>query len=180
MDNIFFKPDNFLNENIGIQNNNPGNIRYRSDINWLGQTGQSNGFVKFDSLPYGYRALMKNLQYYITHENKDTIAQMITRWAPPQDGNNTESYIMHVAERSGINPNARIAANDFNSLAKIASAIAISETGTKNDLAISQAIGLMGLAGAQQKPQVNELIKPLKTILVITLLVTAANKYLND
>lgn len=138
--------ENLSAGNIGLENNNPGNIRYSSSINWQGQVGQKNGFVDFASMTYGYRAVIKNLQAYI-NSGTDTIRTMISKWCPPGDGCNTDTYIEHVSQRTGISPNKRINANDLSTLASIAGAISISEIGTKYDNYIMEAVNMLSGGG---------------------------------
>lgn len=130
---------------LGLRNNNPGNLRYNSGVNWLGQTGQNYGFVTFQSMAFGYRALMKNLIYYIS-QGYDTISKIIHRWAPSEDSNNPDSYTQHVSQRTGIGPNQKISPSDVNSLMQIAAAIEVSENGVApnwND--IYQGAALLGV-----------------------------------
>ena len=87
----------------GLRNNNPGNIRINSDV-FDGEVRPSKDkeFKQFEAMRYGYRAMFKILRTYIDKYGLDTIRKMITRWAPPGDGNHTENYIKVVSERSGI------------------------------------------------------------------------------
>lgn len=80
----------------GLRNNNPGNIRH-GPAHWVGQSEAQtdSAFVQFDSLTYGVRALCKLLQAYQTKHGLHTIAELISRWAPPNE-NNTANYIKHV------------------------------------------------------------------------------------
>lgn len=138
----------YLSANIGIENNNPGNIRYNPNINWKGQAGTKYGFVQFISMPYGYRALIKNLQSYI-NSGTDTISKIVYKWAPPGDGsNNPESYANNVSARTGISRNQKINAADLNTLARIAAAMSISEIGTSYPDAINGALVLLQQEGA--------------------------------
>jgi hypothetical protein len=138
----------YLSANIGIENNNPGNIRYNPNINWKGQAGTKYGFVQFVSMPYGYRALIKNLQSYI-NGGTDTIEKIVYKWAPPGDGNNNpESYANNVSARTGISRNKKINAQDLGTLAKIAAAMSISEIGTSYPDAINGALSLLQSEGA--------------------------------
>lgn len=102
----------------GDRNNNPLNIRYSPANDWKGQTGSDGAFCQFSSRDYGYRAAFKNLQSYIKNGN-NTIKKIITRWAPPSDGNNTTGYIENVASRSGIDKDLQIAVTDKEKLFKI-------------------------------------------------------------
>ena len=103
----------------GIRNNNPLNIR-RSKDKWQGQinpSGNGNGngnnsspkgdaeFVQFYSMEYGWRAAFVILcrTYYGKYGLK-TIRDIVSRWAPAKE-NNTEAYIRHVSDYTGIAPN---------------------------------------------------------------------------
>lgn len=97
-----------------IRNNNPGNIRTSAD-KWLGKTGaDSRGFVIFDTLPHGYRALFKLLQGYMA-KGFDTIDKVINRWAPPSE-NDTEVYIKNVVKRTGIPRYQKLTRSDLYTL----------------------------------------------------------------
>jgi hypothetical protein len=103
----------------GIRNNNPLNIR-RSKDKWQGQinpSGNGNGngnnsspkgdaeFVQFYTMEYGWRAAFVILcrTYYGKYGLK-TIRDIVSRWAPAKE-NNTEAYIRHVSDYTGIAPN---------------------------------------------------------------------------
>lgn len=111
---------------MSIQRNNPGNIRRVQGKPWQGELVPvpfAAGFVTFSSLEYGFRALLKLLQTYITKYQADTVSEIITRWAPPAE-NPTASYIQFVSAAAGINPYQQIAASDLNTLSRIAAGIA--------------------------------------------------------
>lgn len=80
----------------GIRNNNPANIRRGS--NWMGlaKTQTDKEFCQFVRMEYGVRALLVTLRTYVKKYNLHTTREIITRWAPPSDGNNTEKYIEFV------------------------------------------------------------------------------------
>lgn len=132
----------------GSRNNNPGNIRI-SDNNWEGQVGDDGEFVRFASPEHGVRALGKNL---ITYRNKGvvTINQIISRWAPKKDGNDTEGYIKFVSGKMGIDPNVPIDVTDINTLKSITTAIMQQEgnhsiSGEQIDAGLQAALGLTRL-----------------------------------
>ena len=101
----------------GIRNNNPLNIRLSKD-KWQGQTnanvndndnnsslkGESD-FCQFYTMEYGWRAAFVILcrTYYGKYGLK-TIRDIVSRWAPAKE-NNTEAYIRHVSDYTGIAPN---------------------------------------------------------------------------
>ena len=69
--------DNYLSaRNIGLENNNPGNIRNIGDFKFQGESEPIDGFRSFISMPYGYRALIKNLQAYI-NQGTNTIEKIV-------------------------------------------------------------------------------------------------------
>ena len=93
----------------GIRNNNPLNIRLSSD-KWQGQVlpqrGSGEGaFCQFYTMEYGWRAAFVILcrTYYGKYGLK-TIRDIVSRWAPAKE-NNTEAYIRHVSDYTGISPN---------------------------------------------------------------------------
>ncbi|CDK68208.1 TPA: hypothetical protein ACY3G5_001904 [Morganella morganii] len=135
-------------EDRGSRNNNPGNIRI-SDNNWEGQIGDDGEFVRFASPEHGVRALGKNL---ITYRNKGvvTINQIISRWAPKKDGNDTEGYIKFVSGKMGVDPNVPIDVTDINTLKSITTAIMQQEgnhsiSGEQIDAGLQAALGLTRL-----------------------------------
>lgn len=80
----------------GIRNNNPANIR--RGCNWKGLIRQQKDkeFCQFVSMLWGIRALLITLRTYVKKHHLHTVREIITRWAPPSDGNNTEKYIEFV------------------------------------------------------------------------------------
>ncbi len=89
------------------RNNNPLNIR-RSADKWQGLVTHSTdkSFAQFEKIEYGWRAafmLLCRKYYYTYHLN--TIAKIISRWAPAQE-NNTQTYIEWVAAQVGVEANS--------------------------------------------------------------------------
>lgn len=80
----------------GIRNNNPANIR--RGCNWKGLIRQQKDreFCRFVTMTWGVRALLVTLRTYVVKHHLHTVREIITRWAPPSDGNNTEKYIEFV------------------------------------------------------------------------------------
>jgi len=114
----------------GIRNRNPLNIRL-SRYRWQGQTnsptpspslppmqGDREGllgdvsFCTFTSMHYGFRAAIVLMRNYITRYKANTIERIITRWAPPSDGNRTDKYINDVCRLTGFAGRAPLAATD--------------------------------------------------------------------
>ena len=96
-----------MNTPRGIRNNNPLNIRH-SPSRWQGMAVEQTdpSFVQFRSMAYGYRAACKLLQSYWQRFRKEgkpfTVRTIISRWAPPEDNNDTESYIRSVLLLGGL------------------------------------------------------------------------------
>ena len=82
----------------GIRNNNPANIR--RGCKWKGLTEKQTDkeFCQFVSMTWGVRALLITLRTYVVKYHLHTVREIITRWAPPSDGNNTEKYIKFVED----------------------------------------------------------------------------------
>ena len=85
----------------GLRNNNPLNIR-KSDGLWIGQTGNDGAFCIFLTMAYGYRAAFRILKTYNMKYHACSVREIIGRWAPPSDGNNTKGYIDRVCRMSGL------------------------------------------------------------------------------
>ena len=85
----------------GIRNNNPLNIRHGKS-RWEGRTRVQTDaeFVIFTSMPFGYRAawkLMETYQLRLRQAGESyTLENIIHRWAPPEDGNDTTAYLRTV------------------------------------------------------------------------------------
>lgn len=88
------------------RNNNPGNIRTNS-TKWVGKIGDDGSFVTFATKEQGVRALAKTLETYQNKHKLETTAQVIGRWAPPNE-NDTQGYINFVADAIGKDPNEPI------------------------------------------------------------------------
>ena len=87
--------------NRGIRNNNPLNIR-RGTSRWVGRREivTDKEFEEFTSMAFGYRAAWKLMDTYRLRLRQAgmsyTLENIIHRWAPPEDGNDTTAYIRTV------------------------------------------------------------------------------------
>ena len=85
----------------GFRNNNPLNIR-KGISRWQGRTIMQDDpdFVTFIDMNMGYRAAWKLMDTYrlrLRQEGKSyTLENIIHRWAPPEDGNDTTAYLRTV------------------------------------------------------------------------------------
>ena len=122
-------------ETRGMRNNNLLNIRINSD-KFQGEVrpSQDKAFKQFETAAYGYRAAFKILRTYIGKYGLNTIRKMITRWAPPEDGNHTENYIRVVSERSGIPADDIVYPDNREMMVRIVAAMSFVENGVEADM----------------------------------------------
>lgn len=124
------------NKNLprGLRNNNPGNIRLSKTI-WYGEVrpSQDKAFCQFESMPYGYRALIKLLQNYRKKHGCRTIADMIRRWAPPTE-NNTNAYILSVCKEMQVPTTYEPDVEDRETMCALAAAISKHENGMEANI----------------------------------------------
>lgn len=118
----------------GLRNNNPGNIRRGKD-KWQGlravQTDAE--FWQFESMGYGYRALIKLLQNYRRLHGCRTVAEMIERWAPRTE-NDTAAYLRDVCGQMGV-PTVYVPdTEDADTMCALAAAISRHENGREADV----------------------------------------------
>ena len=123
----------------GIRNNNPGNIRWSND-QWKGlipkDQANDKSFCVFRTPEYGIRAMARILRRYTQYPgipnvgkpNIDTVREIISRWAPPNE-NNTEAYIQSVAKSVGVAANSPIDVFDNAIMLKLLKAIIAHENG---------------------------------------------------
>ena len=139
----------------GIRNNNPGNLEASWAFTWLGQNGTDGRFATFTSPEHGIRALGMNLLSY-QRRGLDTISKIITRWAPPQDNNNTPAYIQKVSSAMGVAPDTRLDVASPSVLSALSKAIIHQENGTIPfseeviHTGVFSALGLTDLSGSQR------------------------------
>ena len=96
----------------GIRNNNPGNLR-QANQNWQGEIGtDKDGFVIFDTMQNGVRAMAITLINYQFRHGLNTVRGIIRRYAPSVE-NDTESYIEHAAQAIGVAPDEPFAIEPY-------------------------------------------------------------------
>lgn len=117
----------------GIRNNNPLNIR--KGQTWLGlsPTQSDPSFCQFRTMELGIRAACKIIQTYITKYHLTTVREIIYRWAPPEDGNDTGAYIRQVCKRAYYLRDTCIHADNARELTRLIHAMAYVENGVELD-----------------------------------------------
>lgn len=116
----------------GLRNNNPGNIRNSQRTDWLGEVDEASkndkSFEEFETIAYGYRALIKLLQNYRKLHGCQTMADFIKRWAPETE-NNTSAYIKRVCTEMQVPTTYVPDVNDKTTMCAFAAAISQVENG---------------------------------------------------
>jgi RHS repeat-associated protein len=83
------------------RNNNPGNLRASGLA-----VGKSGGFAVFSNRTVGNEAEWR--QFRLDANRGLTLGEMITKYAPPKDKNNTQAYIAVVSKESGVDQGSRL------------------------------------------------------------------------
>lgn len=123
--------------NRGIRNNNPTNIKYNANNNWLGKvpynqntdTNAGTGaiekiFEQYTAYPYGVRAAIYLLKNRYINQGDNTPLKILNKWANNPDA----SYPNYVASQLGVGVNDVVSA-DYATLKKLVQAIARFENG---------------------------------------------------
>jgi hypothetical protein len=125
----------------GYKNNNPGNIRLTFDkagnkiLVYQGEIdGNSKSFRTFESMIYGYRAMFSLLTHYVTRDGMKTIRDIISRYAPETDNNDTEAYIKNVSDLTNVDPDAEVDISDTNFFQQMVAAMSMQENGIDPDM----------------------------------------------
>lgn len=106
----------------GIRNNNPLNIRIGNKWKGLKIPNTDKAFDQFTSMVWGYRAAFIVLKNYINKHHCNTVAKIISRFAPSTE-NNTASYIKIVCTKTGFKPDD-VVEPTFKHLSKLVYAMA--------------------------------------------------------
>ncbi|MEV9403081.1 hypothetical protein AB0211_03540 [Klebsiella pneumoniae] len=138
----------------GLRNNNPGNIEAGSN-SWDGQAGSDGRFAKFVTPEHGIRALGKNLLSY-QRQGYDTVSEIINRWAPPSDNNDTAAYIKAVCAQLGVTANQPLDASNPDTLQALCAAIIKHENGTQPYSPDQLSTGVSAALGLSQLPTSNK------------------------
>lgn len=109
---------------LGIDRNNPGNIKKDKKgkwKNWAGIAAVQDDpiFAIFDSQFWGIRAMARTVYTYSHRYGLNTPEQIIYRWAPPSDNNNTENYIAYIKQHMRVERNEPVMINNPGELARL-------------------------------------------------------------
>ncbi len=139
----------------GVRNNNPGNLEASSSNPWIGQTGSDGRFAKFETPEHGIRALGRNLISY-QRQGIDTVGEIINRWAPPSDNNDTAAYIKAVCAQLGVTANQPLDASNPDTLQALCAAIIKHENGSQPYSQDQLSTGVSAALGLSQLPTSNK------------------------
>lgn len=118
----------------GIRNNNPGNIDYHPANHWKGQLAHNKAiesrFCRFSAPEYGIRAIIALLRNYQRKYGLNTVAGLISRWAPSNE-NNTNAYVSGVSKALGVAPGDAVSLSDTDTAIRLAKAIIRHENGSQ-------------------------------------------------
>ena|ERR1700679_2027576 len=113
--------------NVGLANNNPGDLKCCDGNNWVGLVGNNGTFDTFGDTVYGLRAMAVDLTTKIQSDGLNTITAIISDYAPPSE-NNTAAYIASVASDTGYSATQVLTA-DSTTLSNMIRAIVNHEIG---------------------------------------------------
>ena len=130
--------ENFAQASRGSKNNNPLNIRFSPQNHWLGQEGSDGAFCRFDSAENGFRAAFLLIHRYMTAYGLNTVAQIITRWAPPSE-NSTSAYTNFVCHRLQCPQNKVVDFFSQDEICDLLAAMAAMESGVEFEMKIIRA-----------------------------------------
>ena len=124
-----------LNRQRGLRNCNPLNIRRTADL-WQGMAERQPDpdFYTFRSMAWGYRAAFIVLRTYHFKYGIRTVRGIVSRWAPPEDGNDTALYLRKVCILTGFDPYRALNPCDPTHMGPLVAAMSRVECGVKPDL----------------------------------------------
>lgn len=98
----------------GIRNNNPGNLEFAGQAGAT-REGGSGRFAAFGSLAEGLAAMDEQLQRYGA-KGTDTIASIVSKYAPAGDNNNVPAYIADLVGKTGFAANQHLNLGDADTM----------------------------------------------------------------
>lgn len=86
----------FVSGSLPAVNHNPGDLRASS----LDRPKDRHGFVVFKSDEEGVAALYRQIALDVARGV--SLRQLVYKWAPPSDGNDSENYVRETARRAQV------------------------------------------------------------------------------
>jgi hypothetical protein len=160
--------------NIGLSDNNPGDLKCCDGNNWQGLVGNDGTFDTFSDTIYGLRALALDLTTKINVDKLTTISAIISAYAPASDSNDVNAYISSVVSDTGFSASQILSANPA-TLQPLVRAIVNHEIGDTlsgqyiSDADIAQAVGMISSGSpAMQQASAAAENNPGMTAMIIT------------
>jgi hypothetical protein len=119
----------------GIRNNNPLNLSFANQPGATKENHPNPRFAAFATPEEGVSAAVNQLKLYQSRGN-NTLRGMISTWAPPSE-NDTEAYVRHVAQTTGLDPDKPVNLDDPAVASKLVQAMARHENGRPLDPTIA-------------------------------------------
>ena len=116
---------NWLTAPIGIQQNNPGNLKFAHQF---GATLGAHGFAKFGTPAEGMLAMARQLELYRLR-GIDTIGQIAPTYAPKSDHNDVAAYIRALTRSMHVGANTPLNLGDPVVLTRLMNAMIMHEQG---------------------------------------------------
>jgi len=119
----------------GLRNHNPLNIRHNPANKWQGMSPVQDDtqFVHFNSDEWGLRAAFVILRNWFTeakrHRKILRVRDIVSRWAPANDGNNIDAYVAQVCQRGFIQETEQLQFTNENTMCRLVYAMAFVECG---------------------------------------------------
>ena len=115
----------------GVRNQNPLNLRKSAD-KWQGLSPvQADAeYLSFVDAHHGIRAGARNLLTYYRKYKLSTVQGIVSRWAPPEDDNDTAAYVSSVCASLGVAAEDGLDLEDPSVLAALVTAMIRVECGS--------------------------------------------------
>lgn len=131
-----------------VNNNNPGNLRFANqagavaEANWKPNYKGDTPFAAFATPEQGVRAFGNQLMTYQKRDKLNTLSDIVQKYAPKSDHNNTAAYIAQVSKKTGIGANDTLDTTDPAIMAKLVAAFGQHEGGfSMSEADIKTALG---------------------------------------
>lgn len=142
----------------GFPTANRQNNRGARNLNPLNLKDTDGNFRQFSSIDEGFAAAEAQLMRYyegkgVAGRPRRTVADIISKWAPPSDNNDTRGYIDMVSKELGVAPNQEINLRDPVIRQALVQAMARMETGWQNPYGSAPDAGSRMAAAVPPRPQ---------------------------
>ncbi|WP_416778199.1 lytic transglycosylase catalytic [Xenorhabdus budapestensis] len=139
----------------GERNNNPLNMNFAKQKNATLEGGKGARFAKFDTVYNGLERTAWQLRRYFDGMTdgvkRQTVEAIVKKWAPREDGNDTEGYITRVAKALGVGRSDRLNLKNHHVMYTLMNAMSKEEIG--KSLPYSKQLVMAAITGAPDPTQ---------------------------